>query len=493
MGTINQTEQQDEPSRSPIPWLAAAALLFAATVAARWPGIVMHDSVEQYGQALAGRYDDWHPPIMARTWALLNHIQPGTGPFFLIQILLWWGGLGLLAAAFGRQARHKAAGLVLLVGVAPLFLGWATVVLKDAQMACCLVAATGVAAHWRLVDRVPPAWAKATILLLIAYATLVRANAVFATVPFALALFVWGGVRRTPLRISLLLLATGIVVALSGPVNYRLLGAERSKVERTLFFYDLAGIAHFAPLATLPGLAPGQWAEAERRECYTPSLWDPYGDRALCGFIGDALEAHDNEHDDVMRIWAGAILHHPIAYAQHRIAHLNSNLRFWVGPGQWDAAPPIYSENNRLGLGGPPVAAGQELVEASRTMAASPLGWPFAWFGLSLGLLWASARVEGGGQVALGRALALSTVCMSASFAVISIASDLRYHLWSMIAAALAWILLADARALDRRRAMIAGSVLLALTVIAAVGHIGLASQVYRPQAGATGPITRLR
>jgi hypothetical protein len=38
-------------------------------------------------------------------------------------------------------------------GIAPLWLGWATVILKDAQMACYLVGATGLIAHWRLDDR----------------------------------------------------------------------------------------------------------------------------------------------------------------------------------------------------------------------------------------------------------------------------------------------------------------------------------------------------
>jgi hypothetical protein len=140
-------------SRSPIPWLLAAALLCGATLAIRWPGVAMYDSVAQYAQALSGQYTDWHPPIMARLWALLIPLWPGTAPFFLAQMLLWWGGLGLLAAALGRRQRHGAAACVLLVGAAPLFLGWVTVVLKDAQMACCLAATTGLAAHWRLQDR----------------------------------------------------------------------------------------------------------------------------------------------------------------------------------------------------------------------------------------------------------------------------------------------------------------------------------------------------
>jgi thiol:disulfide interchange protein len=78
---------------------------------------------------------------------------------------------------------------------------------------------------------------------------------------------------------------------------------------------------------------------------------------------------------------------------------------------------------------------------------------------------------------------------MSASFAVVSIASDLRYHLWSMIAAALALILMIDARALERRRAVIAASVVFALTVIASLGHIGLAPKIVPPHPAFIPPV----
>jgi hypothetical protein len=482
-------EMIEQRSRSPLPWVVAAAFLCVASVAARWPGVVMYDSVGQFSQALSGDYGDWHPPIMARLWALLNHVHAGTEPFFLIQMALWWGGLGLLAAALGRQARHGAAALVLLVGVAPLFLGWATVVLKDAQMACCLVAATGLAAHWLLAERTLPGWAKAVILILIAYATLVRGNAAFATVPFALALFGWAGVRRLPGRIGLLVVAIGIAIGLSGPINHHLLAAEPNHSERSLPLYDLAGIAHFAPLDTIPGLAPGQWAEAERRGCYTPYFWNPYGEPAQCGFIGDRMAFEADTGASIMRLWASAVARHPIAFARHRIGHLNANLRFWVGPGEGDARPPLYSEPNMFRLGAPPTAASRELIDAATTMAASPLGWPALWLAVAIGLLWAGARTAAGGQARLGRALAVSAAVMSASFAVVSIASDLRYHLWSMIAAALALILMIDARALERRRAVIAGSVVFALTVIASLGHIGLAPKIVPPHPAFIPPV----
>jgi hypothetical protein len=479
--TAQRELKGEERSRSPIPWALAAAILFAATLLARWPGVAMYDSVSQYQQVLDGAYSDWHPPIMARAWMLLRLVHPGTAPFFLIQMLLWWGGIGLLATALGRQARHGAAGLVLLVGASPLFLGWATVVLKDAQMACCLVAAAGITAHWRLQDRPVPRWGKAAILLLIAYATLVRGNAVFATVPFALALFDWGGVRRPAVRVGMGVLLVGAVLGLSGLVNHRLLGAEPSHVERSLPLYDLAGIAHFGGLETLPGLAPGQWREAERRGCYTPYFWNPYGEPAECDFIGETLALSDGKGAGIMRVWASEVARHPIAYARHRIGHLNANLRFWVAPDEGDAIPPRNSEPNTIGLGAPPTAAGVALIDAAAVMAASPPGWPILWLVLAIGLLWASAGAARSGQAALGRALAVSAACMSASFAFVSIASDLRYHLWSMVAAALALVLLADGHALVRRRSFALGWVLLGLTLVASVARAGWASPMPQP------------
>ena len=114
----------------------AAALLCLASLAARWPGVVMYDSISQYEQAVAGEYADWHPPIMARLWALLLHAAPGTVPMLLVQMLAWWDGLALLAVALARAGRGRAGALVLVMGAWPLFLGWSSVVLKDAQLAC---------------------------------------------------------------------------------------------------------------------------------------------------------------------------------------------------------------------------------------------------------------------------------------------------------------------------------------------------------------------
>ena len=174
------------------------------------------------------------------------------------------------------------------------------------------------------------------------------------------------------------------------------------------------------------------------------------------------------------------VLRHPLAYTQHRLGHFNSNLRFWVDAHQPDADPPLESEPNQYNLGAPANAAGGALIDAAHAMALSPLGWPVAWLALAAGLVWA-AKASPDPQARIGRALALSALCMSSSYAVISIASDLRYHLWSMVAAALALILLLDTRALDRRRGFIAGGALVAVIAIGTIARLGAASPVSVP------------
>ena len=64
----------------------AAAALCIASLALFWPGTAMYDTVAQYRQVLSGVYDDWHPPAMARVWALLAAFGPGATPMLVLQL-----------------------------------------------------------------------------------------------------------------------------------------------------------------------------------------------------------------------------------------------------------------------------------------------------------------------------------------------------------------------------------------------------------------------
>ncbi|MCU6453806.1 hypothetical protein LPN01_06925 [Sphingomonas sp. A2-49] len=429
----------------------AATLLCLLALAVFWPGYVAYDSVTQYRQALTGRYDDWHPPAMARLWSLFG--DAGPGPMLVVQMALYWLGFGLLAAALAAGGRGRAAVALLIAALWPPLLGWQAVVLKDTQMLGPLLGAVGIVGWWRLRDRPVPPAGRALIVPLLVYAVLVRANAVFAVVPLAAMLV--HRPRRWSLRLGIALAGIVLAIGVSGPINHRLFGGAPSGVERTQAIYDLAGIGVRTrdprvgmPAAALAGMAA--------KGCVRPFFWDPLGEPARCAAEVDGLRAMP-----VAQLYgtlAAAIVRHPLAYAAHRLAHLNSTGR-WLVPLHWfGAAPPEGSEANDFGFGAPGPAAWY-WQRLAGWLVETPPGWPVLWLVLAAGGVAATIRArDAAGQLA--RALFVSALTLEASFAAISIASDLRYHVWTMAAVAIGWVLVGSVPRSRLLRAVLAVALL---------------------------------
>jgi len=336
-----------------------------------------------------------------------------------------------------------------------------------------MLAATGIAGWWRLAGRRLPVAAGVAVALLLLYASLVRVNAVFAAAPLACGLFGWFGLRRLLARTAILLGLVGAILLAAPIVNHDILAADETGIARSLPIFDLAGIAHFGGPEAVPLLPPESWRAMEARHCYQPFFWDPLADPEHCGFVHDDLN-DAAEGPALFRSWAETALRHPLAYAGHRLSHWNATLR-WLVPRGWPmAAPPDESEPNALGLAGPG-PGGAAAAELGGWLAETPLGWPFLWLAAALAAL-AFARRE----QPLAFALALSAVLLEASFALVSISSDLRYHLWPMLATGLAWVLIARAPWPRGRQAWIAGGLIFVLLLA------GLAARLALPPAAGT-------
>ena len=448
-----------------------AALLLAATmVAAGWPGLAEYDSVEQFRQALTGQYDDWHPPIMARLWSLFHILGGGAGPMMVLQIALYWLGLGLIAGALARTDRSGAAALVLVVGALPSFAVWQWAVLKDIQMVAAMLAAVGMVGWWRLRGERVPWAAVAMVIALLGYATLVRANAVFATVPLAVMLLPR---RGWPTRLLLVLAGTVAVVALTPLIDADVFGAAPSGVRTTEPLFDLAAIAVRTGDADATGIDPAGIAALRRGRCVKTYFWDTLGDSPCA----DAIEDLASRPITAMYLQlARAAIRHPVAYGEHRLAHFNMTQRWLVGRGLMDGWPPSRSQPNTQGLGDPGSVASW-WIDATRPLADTPLGWPIVWVALATAALIEALCRAASPLRDVALALLISSLALEASFVPISIAADLRYHLWPMIAAALgAALLIAEAR--PARRMLVAGALALSLVIAT-----GLAARAMLPPA----------
>ncbi|MEG8016688.1 hypothetical protein [Sphingomonas sp. LR55] len=322
---------------TPRPIALVATALCVASLALFWPGVAMYDTVAQYKQVLSGVYDDWHPPAMARAWALLAPLGSAATPMLVLQLGTYWLGLGLIAAALARAGRSRSAVAIIVIGLLPPFLGWQGVVLKDAQLTGALLGACGIIGWYRLSHRPMPRALWVPTALLLAYAVLVRANAVFIVVPLVVTLA--PRPAGTVAKIITGLIAVVVVLGVAPVVNHQILRAQRSGVESTQALFDLAGIAARVPDGTAIGLTRAEADAVVARHCASPFFWDPLGDDAHCGTTMARLRALPV--GTLYLTLAGSALHHPIAYAAHRFAHLNSTDR-WLVPFHWPSAAPDH-------------------------------------------------------------------------------------------------------------------------------------------------------
>jgi hypothetical protein len=418
-----------------IPLVVAA--LAALQLLVFWPGVVAPDSVAQYGQALSGHYEDWHPPIMAFLWRQLGRLAPGQAPFLVLLALLYWSGAALLAQSLRRRNRPRSALAVLAILAVPIAFGEMGSVIKDSLLTACCLAAVGLATHGGR-----PARLIALALLTVAAAT--RFNAGFAAAP----LLVW----LLPARwqddrwrvAGLILVALALFGASSWLINQEALAPRRTHPMTSLVGFDLAGIvAHGGRPSLLP---TSRMSATLLARCYTPAQFNPHY-REDCDQAQDGLASA--AAGGLTRNWLLTILDNPVPWMRHRLAHLNVNWRFLLPRVPDDAIYIMPAPANDLGLTYHPSRAAIATYRAASLLAASPLGRPASWLAVAAALVFLSPALRCRRAVT---ALSLSALLYGGAYAIVSVAPDLRYNLWTMLAAALALALAAPDLAAAPRR-----------------------------------------
>lgn len=434
---------------------AVAVVLGAAAIVqarAYWPGLMTWDAIRQYDQATSGDFDDWHPPAMEYLWRQLGAFGSGPAPMLVLQLLLYWSGFALLIGRASASRRHGLAVGLAAAALLPISLALFGAVLKDCLMAGALLTATGLLA-WRLPGEGSAARARSPsrrgdavlrfgVVLLCLFAATLRFNALFASLPLVMAVLP-GALARTPSRRVLGGLVATVLLFAAMPLANRAIGAAPSGVELSLVMFDLGGITEGSGVDMFPPLPAGKPVAdpvAVNRRCYSPVKWDPYSwwvaEPCPIGFeaMRRLLAAR---HSGPYRLWLGAIAAHPLAYAVHRLRHFNINARFIVAdeverPVQVATIPNIWGYHETPG---PALAA---IDAAAVGSASTPFGWPAWWMAVALAALILAPGLD---CAPLAVPLALSALLYGLDYLVFSVAAELRYHLWTMIAASIAAVL----------------------------------------------------
>ena len=315
--------------------LLAATIGWAASFWCFFPGNVSGDSHWQLAQALSGRYDSFHPPVMSFVWRWISLAAPERHHQFLLQLTLFWFGLAWLVAQL-VPVRRNAIGIALLIGLwPPLFFAQGAIIKDMAMIGSLLLASSILLCAHRNRSRLGALFA----LLPLLYAVGVRYNALAAALPlcFWLAAIIQGP-RWRRLRVVLLGAAFTIAIAAVVTVFVRVaLAPNETFASQGALLHDVVAISletgeNYLPdfYRTRGGPAPGTEAF---RALYDPFTWYYLGwGRAGQPGVG-FVNGHD-EYRDLVHAWMRAVLEHPLAYFRHR-GVLFAGVLGMHGPLEW--------------------------------------------------------------------------------------------------------------------------------------------------------------
>jgi len=456
-------------------YLAAMAPVAAAVAMslAYWPGLVTWDSIRQYDQALSGQIDDWHPPVMEWIWRQLIPLDPSPAPMLLLQLGLFAAGLVLLAIWALRRQRHGLAFAIGCCALPPISAALMGTIVKDSLMTGALLAAAGLLATGGRHSVGWPRWLAITLVL---FAASLRFNAFLAGLPLLLALLPRAS-RSSRVRTAVSMTIAFAALLLVMPMANAMIGAEHSGVELSLITFDLGGITRHSGVDAFPKMGFADVVGINRR-CYSPVKWDSYSwwvdEPCPIGFFR-VRRAFRRNHINPQLHWVRQIAAHPLAYAEHRLSHWNINARFIVRdeierPVQVEAPPNDWKFHTTKSR------ALSWIDDAAVLSARTPLGWPCAWMALALGILFVSRQLPSRALVA---PLSASALLYGMGYLVFSVAAELRYYLWTMVATAIAFVIAAsDLSRLDgdgriTRWAALAGPALVVSAVCVAARLLG--------------------
>lgn len=303
--------------------LAVAAMLgLAVTVSVFQPGYMSTDTFVQLGQALGKKpLSDWHPPVMSLFWRGLIAVTGSIASMAVVQQLVFWMSLWLLSTVVLQTTDSLRWGLsTYLLALSPVILTFVGVVWKDVQMAFALLAVTAICVRAPASRRWP--WLKwvafALGVLLLAYATLVRKNAIFAILPLLILLF--RSCFGRPTRPQVVLGSAVMVLALVVPSTAISTIARPVQTHQVtqVMLDDLLLVMRPQELSRVDAPAPLRAKlSSAARECAAKGViietyWKCYGKGVGGSFTAVAYP------DAIVGVWVSEIPRHLAGYVQYR-------------------------------------------------------------------------------------------------------------------------------------------------------------------------------
>ena len=298
-----------------------------------WPGMLSSDSKVQYAMAIAGVYSDHHPPLMSFIWRYLDHIVPGSGMMFLLQISLLYGSIFYL---INSVKSYRGSLLFLLLPLIPQIFNYSNEIWKDAHFTFSFLFVASYLSHLTL-NKLKPNWYTITILLIILlYGTAVKFQAQFCA-PILLA---WIAYICANYKIySKKFIKIFGVLCLSfyfilNSINYILIpNVQKNYSWQFVKIYDLAAISIAVNQDLFPNFTKNKnFTMQELKSRLHRKPLDRFKYYMVDELIfGDAIlkiGSNKVERQELYFAWAKAVYNYPLIYFKHRTINMLSMLLY---------------------------------------------------------------------------------------------------------------------------------------------------------------------
>lgn len=417
---------------------AVCAAGFVLALVAFYPGYMSPDSKEQLMQARAWEFTDWHPPLMAAVWGVVDRVIPGPAGMLVLQNAAYWGA----AALFWRATYRRSAWLGLWLvgfGFMPQVLSNLSTIWKDVGLGVSLLLASALLYRSRQTGS-RAALAASVPLLFYGYG--VRLNAAPAVLPLALwtgfiACRVFPSLRAlAPRRPRLLAASFGLAyfLLLAGAVSVTtdaLVKGKHAYTGQTVLLHDLAAVslARGEPLFPDYVVRDPHFSMEKVARSYAPHFATPIVGPEESGLT---LSGDARDMDALRAKWLEVVPRNARVYLRHRWGVFESA----AGLDRPEVCfPYLMASYSQLAYPTNDLAVHRLLKLYFRAARNTVFFRGFFWLLVALALLYFSLRGRLRGDLEFVFVLAASGLLYGAAYFFVAPSCDFRFFWWTMLAA----------------------------------------------------------
>lgn len=287
---------------------------FIINLVAYYPGFMSPDTLDQYEQAVTNNYHDWHPPLIAYVWSILNKVKDGPSMMLVIQLLFYWVSIFLIA----KRVQSKTIIVVLLLSLTPFIHNYSGYIGKDVQMSFSWLLAIALIFSGNNKKSNEPVVASLA-LFFIAYGTLLRINALTGAIPLIILYsFHFQKSKKLIVKVSNAVVIIIVIGLVQHVVIPKALNVTKRYPQSKLYFHDITGIYKETGISYFPEklVQSSKVDTAGYKDLYHTATFDNlwWGEHASVKFKDFTQE----EINNLRSSWLKATKNHPATYLQNR-------------------------------------------------------------------------------------------------------------------------------------------------------------------------------